>query len=135
MAYKAKYSLAIAKVICEGLAKGLSRELAAARAGVTRKSIWEWTKSKPEFAEMVENSEAVAAAHWLDQIESAAAEGNWQAAAWKLERRYPDLYGRPGTLKHEVSGPNGGSIPVEFIASAAFAAVTAGSATDRPDTK
>ena len=27
-------------------------------------------------------------------IEMAASEGNWQAAAWKLERRYPETFGR-----------------------------------------
>lgn len=130
MAYHAKYTIALAKVICEGLAKGLSRELAASRAGVNRRTIWEWTKSKPEFAEMVENAEAVAAAHWLDQIESAAADGNWQAAAWRLERRYPDTYGQP-KVKHEVSGPSGRPIPVRvFDAATVFSEIAAGSDTD-----
>jgi hypothetical protein len=27
-------------------------------------------------------------------IDKAAGEGTWQAAAWKLERRYPESYGR-----------------------------------------
>jgi cell wall assembly regulator SMI1 len=39
-------------------------------------------------------AEGQAVIRWLEQIEHAAMQGNWQAAAWKLERRYPDQYGR-----------------------------------------
>jgi hypothetical protein len=39
-------------------------------------------------------AEGRAAIGWLALIEQAAREGNWQAAAWKLERRYPETYGR-----------------------------------------
>ena len=42
-------------------------------------------------------------AAWLAVIEKAASEGElWQAAAWKLERLYPETYGRK---RLEVSGP------------------------------
>jgi hypothetical protein len=46
------------------------------------------------FLEAVEKAEGEGAATWLAIIERAAKEGVWQAAAWKLERRYPELYGR-----------------------------------------
>lgn len=92
-------------------------------------TVWEWSEHKPEFALMLEQAEALAAARWLDQIEQAASDGNWQAAAWKLERRFPDVYGQP-KVRHEVTGPNGGSIPVEFVARTAIAEITAGSVTD-----
>ncbi len=48
---------------------------------------------------------------WLAKIEKAASDGAWQAAAWKLERRYPHVYGRVvnehvgrdnGPIRHEV---------------------------------
>jgi hypothetical protein len=42
----------------------------------------------------VKEAEGEAVLIWLDLIETAASNGNWQAAAWKLERRYPNEYGR-----------------------------------------
>lgn len=47
-----------------------------------------------EFFVEVEKATAVARLERLEQIDIAAASGSWQAAAWWLERRYPDEYGR-----------------------------------------
>jgi hypothetical protein len=38
--------------------------------------------------------------------------GEWQAAAWRAERRFPDLWGRRDKLEH--SGVGGKSIPVSL---------------------
>jgi hypothetical protein len=40
----------------------------------------------------------------LEIIDKAAADGKWQAAAWKLERRYPTQYGRQEKRLLEHSG-------------------------------
>ena len=42
-----------------------------------------------------------------------AAKDNWQAAAWYLERRYPEDYGRREQHKLEHTGPRGGPIQTE----------------------
>jgi hypothetical protein len=42
--------------------------------------------------------------HNLEIIDKAAADGKWQAAAWKLERRYPTQYGRQEKRLLEHSG-------------------------------
>lgn len=47
-----------------------------------------------EFLEAIKKAEADAGLKWLGQIEDAAQQGNWQAAAWRLERRYPREYAR-----------------------------------------
>jgi transposase len=39
--------------------------------------------------------------------------GNWQAAAWILERRDPGRWGRVDRSQVEVSGPNGGPVQLE----------------------
>jgi hypothetical protein len=46
-------------------------------------------------------------------IIGAAARASWQAAAWRLERKYPDRWGRRES--HEISGPGGGPLQVEEI--------------------
>ncbi len=45
-------------------------------------------------------------------IKKASAE-SWQAAAWRLERRFPDRWGRKERVEHEHTGKAGK--PIEFI--------------------
>jgi len=61
-----------------------------------------------QFFKDIKEAEGKAAFEWLDKIEKAANE-NWQAAAWKLERRYPGDYGR---TRVEHTGEGGGPIIV-----------------------
>jgi hypothetical protein len=64
------------------------------------------------FAEQVETAKAQAHARNLGLIQKAAGNGAWQAAAWFLERRYPDLYARR-VLDVNVAGKDGGPIKVD----------------------
>ena len=67
-----------------------------------------------EFLEATQKAEAVMAQAALAQIVRAAQSAqHWTAAAWLLERRFPDKYGRRPV---EVAGPGGGPIPVEVTA-------------------
>lgn len=57
---------------------------------------------------------AVAEAEMLDLSTIQQASKNaWQAAAWRLERRFPDRWGRRDFVKSELSGPEGGPIQTE----------------------
>lgn len=47
----------------------------------------------------------------LQQIAKAAEEGNWQAAAWELERCYPAEYGK--RVAAELTGKDGEAIKTE----------------------
>ena len=88
--------------IVEAIRQGVPFKLAAAAGGVSYNTFLRWRNdgSRPdaprhlrEFCHQVRNAEAEAAQRFLGLIE-AAAERNWQAAAWILERRYPDIYGK-----------------------------------------
>jgi hypothetical protein len=90
---------------------GATYEHAAAYGGIAQSTLYEWLKAKPEFSEALKAAEARAVVGWLAKIEKAASEGTWQAAAWKLERRHPDVYGRTvqeqhhsGTITQEHTG-------------------------------
>ena len=102
-----KYSQAIKEKICYFIGLGVTKLLAAQAAGIGRSTLYEWLDTKQDFYEAVMKAEGEAAARWNGVIEKAAREGNWTAAAWKLERLYPRLYGKQ---VHEITG---GEKPVE----------------------
>ena len=56
----------------------------------------QWNDEQPylQFSEAIKKALGDRQARWLSQIEKAANNGNWQAAAWKLERTEPDSFGR-----------------------------------------
>jgi hypothetical protein len=88
--------------ICHAIRLGAIYEHACNYAGVTYSSFRNWmikgeaAKSGKflDFFEAIKKAEGTASSKWLGMIEEAAEDGNWQAAAWKLERRYPDAYGK-----------------------------------------
>jgi len=97
--------------ILEAIRLGSTYELAANYAGMSYQTFNEWVKDDLEFSDAVKEAEGEAALKWLKKIESAANQGNWFAAAWKLERRYPNQYGKT-VSQTELTGKDGGPIPV-----------------------
>jgi hypothetical protein len=65
-----------------------------------------------ELVDGVEKAKAKAEMNSVELIRKAA-EKNWQAAAWYLERRNYQEWGRKD--KVEVSGPQGGPIPIAAV--------------------
>jgi hypothetical protein len=47
------------------------------------------------------------AVRWLGQIEKASQDGDWRASAWRLERRFPEHYGREPVRKVALTTPDG----------------------------
>lgn len=78
--------------ICDLVRAGNYIETAAASAGVTRDSLYRWMRQRPEFAERVHKAQAESEARDVLLIGKAATE-QWQAAAWRLERRNPRKWG------------------------------------------
>lgn len=104
MARKSKLTPKVQSAICAAVEAGATYELAAKAAGVTYETLRVWRESKAAFSVALDEAEGRAAQRWLRVIERAAVEdGSWHAAAWKLERRYPESYGRQ-VQRHEVAG-------------------------------
>lgn len=87
--------------ICEAIRAGNYIETAAAYAGVHKATLYDWLKRGAnanagkfrEFSDAVEKALADAEARDVALIAKAATE-HWQAAAWRLERKFPDKWGR-----------------------------------------
>ena len=95
--------------LCDAIALGATYTLAAKFAGISYATLKVWraqaeqarpgTKAR-QLLERLDDAEGRAAVRWLGQIEQAAREGAWQASAWRLERRYPQEYGRQ-VIQHD----------------------------------
>lgn len=99
-------------------------EVAASIVGIHKDSLYEWLKrgarekarrkkgEKPNYAESkyvsfsdaVKSAQGKAEAINLGFIHAAARKGQWQAAAWHLERMFPAKWGRRDNLKLEIKG-------------------------------
>jgi len=77
------------------LAVGCTRRAAAAYVGCTPRTIRNTAARDPEFAEQLRAAEGRQELTYLTRIHEAAIKPQyWRAAAWFLEHRLPDIYGR-----------------------------------------
>jgi len=106
---------------------GNDNKVAAAHAGIGESTFYAWldrgrkevarlaasSRAKPrasetpfvEFLEAIQKAQADAETRNVALIAKAAQEGTWTAAAWWLERKYPERWGRKD--RHEVTGKDG----------------------------
>lgn len=92
--------------LLSALRKGASYELACHYAGIAYSTFRNWMLKGDgaqeyetgdiflDFFVEVKKAEADAALKWLEHIDLAVENGHWQAAAWKLERRYSKDYAK-----------------------------------------
>jgi hypothetical protein len=108
---KTKYTPETVDKLTQAIRLGATYKLACDYAGIDVSTFHDWVNTKPEFSAAIKDAEGKGALGWLAKIEQAASDGNWQAAAWKLERRYPQMYGKQAL---EVTGTGeGGAIKIE----------------------
>ena len=94
-------------------------EIAAKRAGIGEKTFYRWMawgeQSRPRYAEFrqaIRDAEGHAEARAVTVIAAEMAK-DWKAAAWYLERKFHDRWGRRD--RQEVTGKDGAPVPVQFI--------------------
>lgn len=124
MSRPTKLTPEIQEKICNAIRAGNYIETAAAYSGVAKSTVFDWMrrgarekervgkntrarirkKEVPyvEFSDAVEKALADAEVIDVDIIRRAAKE-NWQAAAWRLERKFPDRWGRREKVEADVS--------------------------------
>lgn len=106
MARPTKLTPKLQEQIVSYLRAGAYVETAAAAAGIAKDTLYAWLRrgaagEEPfaRFAAAVEEAQAKSELRDLAII-GKAAETEWTAAAWRLERKYPDRYGRRARIEH-----------------------------------
>jgi len=87
--------------------------------GVSEETWYRWLREgeraknglKRQFYESIKKAEGRAIARHVSLIHQAAQNGNWQAAAWLLERRYPQEWGR----KDKFDFSSDGNLRIEIV--------------------
>jgi predicted nucleic acid-binding protein len=92
MARPTKYTPEVVDAILDALRAGNTRRASVAAAGVSEDSFGRWLAAYADFADVVRKAEAEQ--RFVRRIARAVEEGTWQAAAWWLERRRREDWGR-----------------------------------------
>ena len=79
---------------------GVPIEHACAAVGISRETHYRWLKEHDEYDIRVKEAESQLIKRDLGNIE-AQAKDDWRASSWRLERRFPKLFGRSD--RHEVT--------------------------------
>lgn len=113
MAYPSNYDPSFTDQAIEFLSQGYSLMALAGHFGVTRKTIYNWKESHPDFAEAVEIGQAKGLLSWEQDYRTFAKTGDGNATAYvfALKNRAPDEWRDMKALEH--SGPDGD--PIETV--------------------
>ena len=104
----------ITERLLQAIKLGAFTEHACHYAGITSATFRKWRQNAMDgiepyksIWEEVNLAESEAIVRRIARIEKAGADGNWQADAWVLERKYPDKFGRREkvTLQADPNAP------------------------------
>ena len=108
---KTKLTPQLQEEFCKAIENGASILGACGHVGITEKTYYNWihraeeskTRTKfVKFKECVDTSKEKALFNF-EQVIVAASMEHWQAAAWMLERRYPNMYGKTDKIEADVT--------------------------------
>jgi transposase len=108
-----KRTKAVVKVLFDAIKEGVPYKLACMAAGITYECFNNWRQNDPDFDRQVEELVAKPAIDLFKIIREQAPE-TWQAGAWTLERRFPEMFAKPEAQLNIVAQAavvNGNSTP------------------------
>lgn len=89
------------KAICKAITLGATVKVAASTAGIDQKTLYNWRQKGKNttsgmFYDLVKRMEVAENQFITNNLENLARHSNlsWQASAWLLERRHPELFAK-----------------------------------------
>lgn len=92
--------------ICEAIRRGMPFERAAQLNGISRSTLLKWRNEDAEFSRLVDEACAVSEVLLLEAIQEKTSE-DWRAAAWILQKRFPERYADRRELEVNVGKSDG----------------------------
>jgi len=100
--------------LLDNLRSGMSIVAACALSSVSRSSYYSWIKQDPEWAEEAEAAIRFGEAVLVSRISQAGVD-DWRAAAWLLERRFPNEWGPRQEVSLATTQDGGAALVVKMI--------------------
>jgi hypothetical protein len=107
--------------VCAAIRMGNYMDIAAKFAGLGKTTLYKWLVSgrrpsgAPQYKKFVEKLEQAMAEWEVRAVTNIAQSTEWTANAWRLERRFPERWGRVDRMKAELTGKDGAPLPVPKI--------------------
>jgi hypothetical protein len=92
----------VADDLRDKILRGLTEEQSCEMAGVDYDTYSKWLLRYPLFKEFIRRVKAQVEFEALEHIQDAMEGGTWSAAAWFLERKWPQRYGKRDVLKQQI---------------------------------
>lgn len=108
MSRKSKKTPQVIEKVLANLREGLTKDVACSQAGITRNTLYRWCEDDAELADEVQAAVDCSQAILIKAVTSAAFT-DWRAAAWMLERRYPEHFAAKRDLEVNVNNKTDGS--------------------------
>ena len=105
-----KYTPELVSELIKYIEAGNYQKTACEAVGISEETFYTWMKEKPEFSESIKKAESKAIARNVMIIQKAA-QTSWQAAAWFLERKDYERWGR----KELIGGIDNEPIEIKVI--------------------
>lgn len=102
MCRKTKLTPELQNRLIEYLKAGNYIEPACAAVGISKETFYRWTRTKHDFNDAVLKAQSEAEMRNVVLIQNAAKD-TWQAAAWYLERKHYDRWGRKDKIEANVT--------------------------------
>jgi len=111
------------KKIVNLIKAGNYNDVAAQAVGINEATFYGWMKRGEvgdgqiyiEFYKAIKEASAFSEAHYLELIRKAAQETSWQAAAWVLERKHKDKWGRSMTVEGNQDKPISNVMTIRYV--------------------
>lgn len=98
------------ELVLENIRVGMSIGASCSQAGVGRRTHYDWIEKDEAYAEEVECAIGFSEAVMLSRLDRCIDDKmDWRGWAWRLSKRFPDLYGDLKTLDLNVSKQSDGS--------------------------
>ena len=97
----------------------MTKDIACTQAGIVRSTLHRWCEDDAELAAEVEAAIDVSKAVLINEVKALGeARQDWRAAAWMLERRWPQQFGARRDVDVTINKSDGSDVVVSMVAQA-----------------
>lgn len=116
---RSKKTPEVIETILMNLRQGMTKDIACSQAGIVRQTLHKWCEDDAELAAEVDAAIDVSQAVLINEVRTLGeTRQDWRAAAWLLERRWPQQWGAKRDMDVTINKSDGSDVVVSMVAQA-----------------